>query len=98
MINAPIILFIYNRPWHTQQTIEALAANKGANEAHLYVFADGPKADAGPQDLQKIKEAREYIKTQKHFEDFDIIESAENKGLATSIIEGVTSILARHNS
>jgi hypothetical protein len=21
---APIVLFVYNRPWHTQQTIEAL--------------------------------------------------------------------------
>ena len=40
MSNAPIILFIYNRPWHTQQTIEALAANKGAEDAFLYVFAD----------------------------------------------------------
>jgi GT2 family glycosyltransferase len=67
MSAAPIILFIYNRPWHTQQTIEALAANKGANEAHLYVFADGPKADANQQDLQKIKEARQYIKNAKAF-------------------------------
>jgi len=98
MINAPIILFVYNRPWHTQQTIEALAANKGADEVFLYVFADGPKAGAGAQDLQKINDVREYIKTQQYFKHVDLIESATNKGLATSIIEGVTAVLSKHNN
>lgn len=25
---APIILFVYNPPWHTQQTLDALAKNE----------------------------------------------------------------------
>ena len=98
MSTAPIILFIYNRPWHTQQTIEALAANKGAKEGFLYVFADGPKESASPEELKKIHETREYIKTQRHFNNIQLFESATNKGLANSIIEGVTSILYRHDS
>ncbi len=29
---APIVLFVYNRPWHTKQTIEALQKNELASE------------------------------------------------------------------
>ena len=46
MVLAPIILFVYNRPWHTQQTVEALQKNELATESDLFIFADGPKTDA----------------------------------------------------
>lgn len=29
---APIVLFAYNRPYHTKQTVEALQKNELANE------------------------------------------------------------------
>lgn len=32
---APIVLFTYNRLWHTQQTIEALQKNELASESEL---------------------------------------------------------------
>jgi len=35
---SPIVLFVYNRPWHTQQTIEALQKNELASESELYIF------------------------------------------------------------
>ncbi len=35
---APIILFVFNRTWHTRQTIGALQKNVGAGENHLYFF------------------------------------------------------------
>jgi len=38
---APIVLFVYNRLWHTQQTIEALGNNKLATESDLFIYADG---------------------------------------------------------
>ncbi len=43
---APITFFVYNRPEHTRQTLEALSKNELANESELYVFADGPKDDS----------------------------------------------------
>jgi len=46
MVLAPIILFVYNRPWHTQQTVEALQKNELAAESELFIFADGPKVNA----------------------------------------------------
>ena len=43
---APIILFVYNRPWHTAQTLEALMANDLADQSILYIYADGAKPNA----------------------------------------------------
>lgn len=40
---APIILFVYNRLWHTQQTLNALMQNELAAESDLIVYSDGEK-------------------------------------------------------
>lgn len=42
---AAIALFVYNRPWHTKQAIEALQKNKLAKESDLIIFSDGPKGE-----------------------------------------------------
>jgi hypothetical protein len=40
MVFAPIALFVYNRPEHTRQTVDALAENGLAAESDLFVFSD----------------------------------------------------------
>ncbi len=40
---APIVLFTYNRPWHTMQTVEALKKNELAQDSELFIFSDGWK-------------------------------------------------------
>jgi len=35
---SPIVLFVYNRPWHTRQTVEALQKNELAEESELFIF------------------------------------------------------------
>lgn len=93
---APIALFVYNRPQHAQQTLEALAANLEAQDSVLYIFADGAKANASTETLQGIKETRELIKSKKWCKEVYITERNENFGLAKSIIEGVTSVISKH--
>ena len=44
---APVILFVYNRPIHTQKTLEALAANRLATSTDLIIFSDGNKGESG---------------------------------------------------
>jgi len=34
---APIVLFTYNRPWHTMQTVEALQKNELASKSELFI-------------------------------------------------------------
>ena len=61
---APIILFVYNRPRHTQQTVEALKRNELASKSELYIYSDGPKNDKA---IENVAEVREYIKTIEGF-------------------------------
>lgn len=90
----PIALFVYNRPWHTKQTIESLKNNALSIESQLFIYSDAPKDNAVKE---KVNQVREYIKNISGFKKISIIKREENFGLANSIIDGVTSIL-NHSS
>jgi len=85
-----IVLFVYNRPWHTRQTIEALQKNKFANESEIFIYSDGAKNESAQK---SVDEVREYIKTVDGFKKVSIIEREKNWGLANNIIDGVTKIV-----
>ena len=93
MTLSPIILFVYNRPWHTQQTVEALQKNELTKKSELFIYSEAPKNDA----IKKsVDEVRAYIKTINGFKKVTIIEREKNWGLADSIIDGVTNIVNRY--
>ena len=92
----PIVLFVYNRLWHTQQTVEALRKNYSAAESDLFIFADGPKENATEEQKEKIRQVREYIHQITGFKQITIHESAQNIGCANSIIAGISSVLREH--
>lgn len=87
---SPICLFTYNRLQETQQTVEALKANFLAKDSELFIFSDGSKNEL---DQEKVNQVRAYLKTIDGFLKVTIFESKENKGLANSIIKGVTQII-----
>jgi len=93
---APIVLFVYNRPKHTQRTLEALAANQLAGESTLYIYSDGPKKDASAETLANINLTREIIKSKKWCKEVIVFESPVNRGLANSVINGVTETVNKH--
>ena len=90
---APICLFVYNRLDETRQTIEALKNNYLAKESELFIFSDGSK---NKNTIQKIEEVRLYLKFIDGFKSIKIIESKNNKGLANSIISGVSEIIKEY--
>ena len=90
---APILLFVYNRPEHTLQTLDALANNVFASDSDLIVYADGPKENASADQIKKIQQTREVVRKRKWCKTVTIIESEKNKGLASSIVSGVTEIV-----
>tara|TARA_R110000764_G_scaffold126511_1_gene214120 strand:- start:6356 stop:7297 length:942 start_codon:yes stop_codon:yes gene_type:complete len=87
---APVVLFTYNRFEETQQTVEALRRNYLAGQTRLFIFSDGAK-DSISED--KVKEVRLYLKTISGFKSVEIFESTCNRGLANSIIYGVSKII-----
>lgn len=90
---APIVLFCYNRPWHVEQTLDALSKNELADQSVLYIYCDGPKADATEEQKLKIAEVRQVIRKKQWCKEVHIVEAERNKGLGTSIIEGATEIM-----
>jgi GT2 family glycosyltransferase len=93
---APIVLFVYNRPWHTEETLKALMLNELADESVLYIYCDGPKKNTSPEDISKIKEVRQVIRKKKWCKEVAIIESDINLGLANSILKGVTDVVNKY--
>lgn len=97
MTYAPILLFVYNRPDKAEDAIESLAVCDEASKSKLFIFSDGPKNDS---QIKKVNEVREKIEkvSKNKFESVEIIKSEENKGLAKSIITGVSEIINKYKS
>jgi len=91
MTCAPVVLFVYNRPWHVRQTVLALQRNTLAKESDLFIFSDAAAHDGA---LPGVREVREYIETITGFNSVTIVTREKNLGLSNSIISGVTDILA----
>jgi len=90
---SPIALFVYNRPGHTQQTLDALSANFFANESELFIYSDAPKNQEAVESVQAV---RSLLKTVQGFKSVTVIKREKNWGLADSIIDGVTSIVNQY--
>ena len=99
----PVIVFNYNRPDHSLRVWEALSRNKYAIDTELYLYCDGPKANASDEMRQRITElhaqAKQYaIEAPKagKFKAVHVVCAEANKGLANSIIGGVTDVITKH--
>lgn len=89
---APLILFVFNRPDHTRRMLESLRQNEGIEEHEIIVFRDGPRE----QDIEKVNEVDNLLGSIDFSKTLEVIQSNENKGLANSIIEGVTNVLNKY--
>lgn len=87
---APIALFVYNRPQHTERTLKYLQQNLIAAESRLFIFSDAAKS---AEDEDNVKEVRAILKTAEGFRKIEIIERKTNLGLANSIIAGVSQLV-----
>lgn len=90
---APIVLFVYNRPEHTKQTVESLKKNLLAEQSELFIFSDGPR---NKKDHFNVEAVRAYIDTISGFRNIAIERQTGNSGLAPSVIAGVSSIIRRY--
>jgi len=93
---APIVLFVYARPDHTRQTLEALALNPEARDSLLYVFCDGPANEATEETRARILQVRSIVREKSWCGEVRIVESEVNLGLAESIVNGVTKVVQKY--
>ena len=93
---APIILFAFNRLEPLKACVASLLNNSEAAETDLIVFVDGPRENK-EHEAEKVEAVRQFVsnivgfrKVEKHF-------SEVNKGLANSIIGGVTEVINKYS-
>lgn len=89
---APIALFTFKRPEHTRRTLEALARNPEFDRSELHIFCDGSRR-AGED--AAVLATREVVRQWDHPAK-TVHESPVNRGLAASIIDGVSRLCAAH--
>ena len=95
ILPAPVVIFVYNRPEHTKKTIEALAENYLAKESDVFIFSDAAKNEKSIANVQLTRKYIESIPDKNLFKSVEIIKASKNKGLANSVISGVTEIIGK---
>lgn len=87
---SPIIIFCFNRPHHLKKTLEALATNELAERSNVTVYSDGPRDD---RDKNEVEACRQLLSNFVGFKSLRVVASEQNKGLAASVIAGVSAML-----
>lgn len=95
---APVVLFCYNRPEHTRETLSALAKNIYSDQTDVYIFVDGIRDSENEKECYLQNAVIKVISEINGFKSKSITVSEKNNGLAQSIISGVSKIVAQHKA
>lgn len=91
---APVILFAFRRPAHTERLLDSLQMCPESRDTHLFVFCDevtnSSDEEARSQVLQVVSQVR-------GFRAVTLVEATSHKGLAKSVLEGVTTVLEQYD-
>lgn len=93
---APLVIFVYNRLKITQQMLNAINQNALVTETDLFIFSDGPKREDDVEKVWLVRKCIHDFAKSNNFKSVTIIEAENNKGLANSIIGGVTEVIQRY--
>lgn len=92
---SPIAIFAYKRTDLLQSAVKALQKCDLAQESEVFVFCDGVKKE---EDREAIQSVRDYVISIKGFKKVSPFFSDTNKGLASSIINGVSEVLRTYET
>jgi hypothetical protein len=84
-----IAVFAFNRPAHLEMCLESLKNNPEAIYCDLTVFIDGPRNNSDEHLVNAVYQIAKHI---TGFHSVNVVKSERNKGLATSIINGIDNI------
>jgi hypothetical protein len=90
---APVAMFVYARPDHTAATLAALAANDGAKETDLHIFADAPRHDGVKPAVAAV---RALISQVAGFRSVALHLADLNLGCSASIKRGIGQLLEQY--
>ena len=93
---APVILYVYNRPYQTIKAIEYLKKNYLAKKSDLIVFSDEYKKN-NLLDKKKVEIVRHIVKNISGFKSKKIILRKKNLGLVKNTISGLDFVFKKYN-
>lgn len=88
---SPIIIFTYKRV--PNKLIESLQKNNLSEYSNVIIYSDGHKNNTDKKDVEEV---RKYLNSITNFKSVKIIESPKNRGLANSIINGVSEVFEKY--
>jgi hypothetical protein len=92
---APIVIFTYRRKDALKVLVESLLRNPEAKFSHVYFFCDGAK---GEQDAPDVEAVQRFVQSISGFASIEISISEKNRGLANSVIHGVSTVFEKNIS
>ncbi|MCM1103019.1 MAG: glycosyltransferase [Clostridium sp.] len=95
---SPVVVFAYNRSHHLRNTLDALNRNELAEDTELFVFVDGAKNEQEREKVNDVQNILDEFGRKSRFRRIEVTTSDINKGLANSVISGVTRILENYES
>lgn len=94
---APVVIFTYDRLDTLKRTIESLETNELASETDCFIFSDA--FDEKKNNYDSICSVRSFLDSYKDnsvFANAFVEYAAEHKGLAKSVISGVTKVIGKY--
>lgn len=88
---APIVIFAFNRLDNLQTLVRSLKAGSLYGESEIHVFVDGPRDE---RERKKVEDVAVFAASITSH----VCVSETNKGLGSSIVNGVTEIVNRYGS
>lgn len=89
---SPIAVFAFKRIDSLRCCIESLLANPEAKDSDMIIFVDGPRSN-NDTEYGQVRSVREYVKSITGFKSLVYNFSEINKGLAQSVIEGISEVI-----
>lgn len=93
---APIAIFAFKRPLALQRMLDGLQRNERFAESPVIIFCDGPRPGASHAERTSIEQVRAMAKSLQGCLSLEVVEAPANKGLARSVINGVTNVVERY--
>lgn len=93
---APLVIFVYKRPDIAKQMLTAINKNLLVEKTDVFIFSDGSKSDSDKEKVNEVRNIIHEFSKNNNFKSVTIEESSVNKGLANSVINGVTKIINQY--
>ncbi len=93
---APVVVFAYNRPDCLKRAAQALCSDSLAKKTEVFIFIDGCKKESDREKVAGCVDLACSLKNSDSLGRVEVSVSETNRGLAQSIISGVTKVIGEY--